>query len=488
MNRPRILDLFSGAGGMALGFRAAGAHCLGGVDANAAAGRTFASMFAPDEPVVFGGAEGDVNDLTPVRLLGSLRGSPDVVVGGPPCQGFSRIGRAKHASLLDSQSRVLLGGQGDPGRNLLYRYLLAVVAEARPMAFVMENVPGMKSILGVDHATRIAREAATLGYNVRYFLLNAAFYGVPQNRWRLFFVGLRRDLGSLAIPAPPPRRHLTDGEPLQMSGLPDDDWYLKGRRIPGIKDPAPSVTVGDALRDLPRLKQHLEGGVPAGGRQQYRHSPRAAYARLMRAWPGLPPTGDTVTGNWYRSNDRDYGTFAAMAQGDRYPEALAHANRRFQEHLIGLGSHAPEPRSPAYEELEASFVPPYRNDAFDDKWRKLVLNRPSWTVTAHLKNDCYSHIHYDSRQARTITIREAARLQSFPDAFHFEGNYGEQFQQIGNAVPPLLGWAIAEQVLGQLVESGAFEGWQPNPLPRLGEDRGEGRPTRRRRSSPCVVG
>ena len=95
---------------------------------------------------------------------------------------------------------------------------------------------------------------------------------------------------------------------------------------------------------------------------------------------------------------------------------------------------------------------PYRNDAFHDKWRKFVATEPSWTVTAHLSRDTYSHIHYDSRQARTITIREAARLQSFPDAIEFQGNFGDQYRQIGNAVPPLLSRAIATNLLTQLDE------------------------------------
>jgi DNA (cytosine-5)-methyltransferase 1 len=140
-----------------------------------------------------------------------------------------------------------------------------------------------------------------------------------------------------------------------------------------------------------------------------------------------------------------------MAQGDRYPEAIAIAHRRFRE-ALALEVPRPEPESPYWEDLKSRLVPPYRNDAFHDKWRKLVADEPSWTVTAHLSHDTYSHIHYDSRQARTITVREAARLQSFPDAVDFKGNMGEQYQQIGNAVPPVLARAIATNLLGQLEE------------------------------------
>jgi DNA (cytosine-5)-methyltransferase 1 len=98
------------------------------------------------------------------------------------------------------------------------------------------------------------------------------------------------------------------------------------------------------------------------------------------------------------------------------------------------------------------YVPPYRLDGFHEKWRKLIPGRPSWTVTAHLSQDTYSHIHYDDAQGRAITIREAARLQSFPDGYRFHGNMGDAFRQIGNAVPPLLARALGKKVISQLAE------------------------------------
>jgi DNA (cytosine-5)-methyltransferase 1 len=149
-----------------------------------------------------------------------------------------------------------------------------------------------------------------------------------------------------------------------------------------------------------------------------------------------------------------------MAHGDRYPQARAIAESLFREEyamLRGRGE-APTPGSSSYYALRARFIPPYRNDAFDDKWAKLVPDQPSWTLTAHLSRDSYSHIHYDSNQARTITVREAARLQSFPDAVDFEGSYGDQLRQIGNAVPPLLAKAIACSVLAQLSSIGRRRG------------------------------
>jgi DNA (cytosine-5)-methyltransferase 1 len=224
--RPSVLDLFAGAGGMALGFKAAGAKCIGSIEFDQAAAETFSMLFMDEQPVVFGGPiEGDVNRVPVHALLDKMPESPAIVVGGPPCQGFSRIGKAKQASLLHEDARVRQGGVTDPGRNLLYQYFLAVVRESKPLAFVMENVPGMRQHLGNDFARKIAREAHYLGYNVRYFLLNAAHYGTPQHRWRLFFVGLRSDLGHDAIPRPPVQTHFDLGV-LPGSTLPEDPWMI----------------------------------------------------------------------------------------------------------------------------------------------------------------------------------------------------------------------------------------------------------------------
>lgn len=138
-----------------------------------------------------------------------------------------------------------------------------------------------------------------------------------------------------------------------------------------------------------------------------------------------------------------------MSPGDRFPEAIVIARAIRDEELARLraSGQAPDPGTREWVELDTRFVPPYDEHDFSDKWRKLIADRPSWTVPAHLAKDSYSHIHYDSEQARMISIREAARLQSFPDTFLFSGNMGDCFRQIGNAVPPLLSWAIAARLL-----------------------------------------
>ncbi len=453
-DHPGVLDLFAGAGGMALGFQAEGWRCLGAVEKSAPAAATFARMFKADNPRVFGGPEeGDVNNL-PVRdLLAALPQTPTLVVGGPPCQGFSRAGLAKQVSLLGDEERILHGGQYNRERNLLYRYFLAVVAQARPMAFVMENVPGMRDSQANDLAHRISREAAALGYNVRYFLLNAAWFGVPQRRWRLFFIGLRSDLGPLAIPVPPTRTHHSEANIQDFMALPEDRWMVPEDQIPRVDVLSPEVTVFDAIGDLPKRKQHLSGIPVTGDTPMPLRRPPSVYVTTLRSWPGLPGP-EQVTGNWYRGAprlfpNRDFPIFAEMAQGDNYPTARAIGERRFQQHLRTLPA-PPAPDSSDWNELWQQFVPPYPVDKFNERWRKLYADRPSWTLTAHLSQDGYSHIHYDSRQARSLTIREAARLQSFPDAVEFQGNFGDQFRQVGNAVPPLMARAIARSLREQL--------------------------------------
>lgn len=437
---------------MALGFHAAGGRCIGAIESDQAAADTLRQTFIEDEGlVVLGGPEeGDVNRVAVPDLLAALPSQPTVVVGGPPCQGFSRIGRAKQASLLGEEQRIRSGGVTNPGRNLLYQYFLAVVRHAKPEAFVMENVPGMREHLGNDFARRISREAHFLGYNVRYFLLNAAHYGVPQHRWRLFFVGLRSDLGHDAIPRPPMQSHIPADDP-RATSLPEDPWMIGGQGLPTTDEPLPQVTTVEALGDLPRLKSHLSAPPrpPNDELLPLRGTP-SKYVRELRSWPALA-TPELVSGNWYRFTPRDFPIFRLMAQGDTYPEALEIAHSLFRQRLAEMDS-PPRPGDEEWKEIRASHVPPYRNDAFHDKWRKLIANEPSWTLTAHLSKDTYSHIHYDSRQARTISVREAARLQSFPDGVEFAGNFGDQYRQIGNAVPPLLARAIATELFSQLKE------------------------------------
>ena len=142
-----------------------------------------------------------------------------------------------------------------------------------------------------------------------------------------------------------------------------------------------------------------------------------------------------------------------MPNGGEYPAAHATAVRLFEEALAELKSVS---KMPSVEDREALFrkmVPPYPVTSFPNRWWKLRKDQPSRTLLAHMGKDTYSHIHYDSRQARTISVREAARLQSFPDGFVFKGTMNPAFRQIGNAVPPMLAFALAQHLKALLGET-----------------------------------
>jgi DNA (cytosine-5)-methyltransferase 1 len=176
----------------------------------------------------------------------------------------------------------------------------------------------------------------------------------------------------------------------------------------------------------------------------------------MRSWPGFEAR-EMLTDHVIRYLPRDYELFARMNPGDQYPEAYREANDMLAERIAAMRRKGAVIRegSAEYEHLRDSIVPPYDAGKFPNKWRKMWRDKPARTVMAHLGKDSYSHIHYDSDQARTISVREAARLQSFPDGFQFCGTMNPAFRQIGNAVPPLMALALAREIKAALERSTA---------------------------------
>jgi DNA (cytosine-5)-methyltransferase 1 len=391
MTKPAVLDLFAGAGGFSLGFDWAGFRTAVAIDHSAVAVETLEGNFSDQ------GIKALVRDLAsfkPRDLEAYLRKhdepvSFDVIVGGPPCQGWSSVGRGKMRSLRTPGGRRQ--EDSDP-RNELYKNFLEYVRHFQPAVAVMENVPGMLSHNGRNVANYVAESLDAVGYEVTWDLLNAAEFGVPQERHRLIFVGVRKDL-NVKFKFPP-------------------------TRTPRDKRVYAEVTVLDAIGDLPIIRNGSQKWV-----REYRteSSKMSAFARRMRRGAEADVIFDHVCRN---QNEQDLEAFRLMREGGRYVDLPKHLKR-------------------------------YRDDIFKDKYKKLRWNAPSWTVTAHLSRDCYTHIH--PSQARTISVREAARLQSFPDCFYFAGAMGSKFQLIGNAVPPLLAervaTAIREQVLDRPAES-----------------------------------
>jgi DNA (cytosine-5)-methyltransferase 1 len=220
----------------------------------------------------------------------------------------------------------------------------------------------------------------------------------------------------------------------------------------------PAVTAEEALGDLPpiyardqlaagdlrRGARRFDQNVPYDGRRKI-----SAYARLLRSWPGLEAPAEGLRDHVIRYLPRDYELFARLNPGDQYPQAWQHAMNMLAEKIAELRRKGKVVRegSAEYDRLRDAIVPPYDATKFPNKWRKMWRDQPARTLMAHLGKDSYSHIHYDSEQARTISVREAARLQSFPDGFVFCGTMNPAFRQIGNAVPPLMAKALAETMM-----------------------------------------
>lgn len=376
LNDPKsviVLDLFAGAGGLSSGFQDAGFFIAAGVDLEPWAAMSHAYNFLSKNLVR------DISEITdPERFIRDL-GLPrvDVIIGGPPCQGFARIGRGKLRSIeKEAHYKEVL--------NNLYREFVRFVEVLQPMAFVMENVPDMARY---DEGRLLERiKASFTGYEVDHRILDAVHAGVPQRRQRLFVQGNR-----LGLKVRWPR--LTAAQQL--------------------------TTVRDAISDLPfRLPPSLEEVLP------YHAENLTDYQRLMRKRV-LPEHRHVIFDHIIRQvREDDRVIFNMLREGGKYRDLPEEFQR-------------------------------YRTDIFDDKYWRLINDEPSWTVTAHIRKDAYRYIHPE--QCRTLSIREFARLQSFPDHFRFAGPRTERLRQIGNAVPPLLAESIATSLYHQIVTRRAWD-------------------------------
>ena len=470
--KPRVLDLFSGCGGLSLGFSAAGFTIAASVEFDPEAARSHGRNFHGGDPahsVARDITRTQPDDLVRELKLGKTTDAFDVLVGGPPCQAFARVGRPKLRE-VDEHAEAF---KHDPRAQLYIEYMRYVEAFS-PLVVVVENVPDVLNHGGQNIAEEICEVLERKGYVCRYTLLNAAFYGVPQMRERMILIAYHRELADkVSFPEP---THWVDLPPgyegtrsVALKFLAGDLAVDAHSYVPAPKASRslpPAVTAEDALADLPSIdarKLLKSGALRRGARRfddpmPYGKPPHTAFARQMRSWPGFaapPALADHVI----RYLPRDYALFARMNPGDQYPQAYAHAMEMFEQHLAALAKQGVKVKlgSAQYEDIKASIVPPYDVGKFPNKWRKMWREQPARTLMAHLGKDSYSHIHYDSRQARTISVREAARLQSFPDGFAFSGTMNPAFRQIGNAVPPLLAKAIAAHVMKTITTAGQEE-------------------------------
>jgi DNA (cytosine-5)-methyltransferase 1 len=367
---PIAADLFSGAGGLSLGLEKAGVHVIAAVDHDAEAVETHRHHFPGMT------TDWDLADPAVIELLAAtLRDLKlDLLVGGPPCQPFSKAGR----SMIRYRVRNGLRAPHDERRDL-WRSFLDIVRIAQPKAVLMENVPDMALDREMFILRTMVDELETLGYAVEERVVETWRYGVPQFRQRLILVA--------------------------MAG---------GRKFSWPEETQQPVTVWNAIGDLPEV----EGGWrPAGGADGWAayEGPKSTFQRAMRA---------------------------AVPKQDR-KRVFDHITRPVRED--DAKAFEMMDSSTRYSDLPDEFKR-YRDDIFDDKYKRLDEDDLSRTITAHIAKDGYWYIH--PRQSRTITVREAARLQTFPDDYRFAGPPSAAFRQIGNAVPPLL----AQQLTGSLLE------------------------------------
>lgn len=443
----RMLDLFSGCGGLTTGFTRAGFTSVGGVENDPFAAASYAKNFHAGKNQAHFGQARDIRSLELTELLGvdedAVERQVDVVVGGPPCPSFTRVGRAKLREVMAHPEAFKLDE-----RTTLYLHAMKVIEQTKPLAVLLENVPDVLNQGGRSVGDEMAEYLQGLGYEVSYTLLNAANYGVPQTRDRFFLMAYAEELG--ARPRFPDPTHWVDlprgykssrDVALRLLGdLTSHQFY----RPPNVATPdlPRAVTASEAVQDLPRITERLLRGArrfdtPVETPVGTKVSP---FAETMRTWPGFENKGTVVDHVTRSLGDRDLRLFADMAPGDQYPEA----------HALALSLWKQDGSNP--DRLRV-FVPPYDPSKFPNKWRKMEPDAPARTLMAHLGKDTYSHIHYDSTQARTITVREAARLQSFPDGFEFCGTMNPAFRQIGNAVAPLVAFNLAEAMRGGIEDA-----------------------------------
>ena len=339
-----VIDLFSGCGGLSKGFMDAGYEVILGVDIDKAALNTFER----NHPGAVGlqGSLAETPTLTKMKQIIGNR-SVDLIIGGPPCQGFSLTGPRNF----------------DDERNKLYLSYIKTVKMFRPKGFIIENVPGMATLYKGEVKDEILKRFKSMGYNIKCKVLCAADYGVPQIRKRLVFIGVLKEYGEVSFPK-------------------------------SVLSPEQYITSREAIDDLPSLVDTLGTEVA-----KYSCAARTPYQKLMRGKCKVL-TNHTATAH----KDFVVDVISQVPEGGNYKDLPK-----------GVGEHR----------------------KFHMAWTRCDGHKPSRTIDTGHRN--YFHYEYN----RIPTVRESARLQSFPDDFVFTGTRTVQYRQVGNAVPPILGKALA---------------------------------------------
>ncbi len=479
--RPRVLDIFAGCGGLSLGFENAGFEIIGAVECDPLAAESHAINFCKKIPEGLWKVHSSPRDIIttePDQLVNELQlgcnvaTAIDIIIGGPPCQAFARVGRSKLREVADHPEAF----RQDPRANLYLRYL-TYVKSLRPLALLMENVPDALNYGGHNIAEEMCEALTETGYTCGYTLLNAVYYGVPQMRERMFLIAYTNELQTqINFPNPTHWIDLPRGyegsRQVALKHLSRTKHNIVSKQMEllnihsssYISPPVPhndllrAINASEAIGDLPPITLHLEGKLKRGAKRFTILTPysktleSSLYARKLKEWEGFEGNGGVKDHIIRTLSQRDFEIFRRMLPGEQYPEAHKHALDILNEKLeqLKISGKKVEFNSAEFDDLKKKIVPPYDAFKFPNKWRKIEADKPVRTLMAHLGKDSYSHIHYDSKQARTISVREAARLQSFPDGFIFVGTMNPAFKQIGNAVPPLLAVAIANQMFEKI--------------------------------------
>lgn len=357
MKKLNAIDLFCGAGGLSLGLQQAGFNIIVGVDNEPIALETF--EYNHKGAV---GLNADLSKQETFDLILKTAGDRkiDVIIAGPPCQGFSLTGPRNF----------------DDPRNKLYLAVIEMVKQYNPQGFIIENVPGMANMYKGQVKDEVLRRFQDMGYNIDCRILKACDYGVPQMRKRLVFLGIRKDIGE--------------------SHFPEAQFGPEAER--------PYRTCRDAISDLPTRANEL-----GENEDTYSGPALTDYQKLMRG-------NASVLYNHVATNHKQFvkDTIALVPEGGNYkdlPEGVGESRK------------------------------------FHMAWTRLDGNAPARTVDTGHRN----LFHYELN--RVPTVRESARIQSFPDNFVFKGTRTKQERQVGNAVPPLLGQALAEELI-KIIEKG----------------------------------
>ena len=384
-HKPTFADFFAGAGGLSCGFTQAGFRVCFANDFEDVCIRTykFNHPELPSNNII----QGDIREIVN-NIKDYIKEEVDVVVGGPPCQGFSSA----------NQQRII-----DDPRNELYKYFIKAVSNILPKFVIMENVKGMLSVANqvVEDYQNIdeTRNGEHYSYRVAYKLLNSVDFSVAQSRERLIYIAIRTDIVD--------KRQISPELIFEQI-----DTINKGNIIHTLKEALEFIKPLEA----PRIKNMNEVDDSNTGKKIDKNDYNGQENEYLRLINGGRNINYLFNHKARFVNDINYDIYRLLNQGDDASDS------------------------------KIADIMPYKNrlHCFKDKYYKLIADKPSRTITAHLRMDCHSHIH--PFQIRALTPREAARCQSFPDDYLFLGAYLKTYMQIGNAVPCLMAKVIANVI------------------------------------------